>query len=114
MMIFISGLYENNERNRNIATEVAKYLYRHYEKTEYVSGIWSFPLDYNDISIESCITLMSKCDKVIFLSNYKNSNGANTERDYAKFEDMESYYFDLDTRLIYNLDKNDNLDLIDL
>ena len=113
-MIFISGLYENNERNRNIATEVAKYLYRHFEKDIYVSGIFSFAREYEDIDLDECITLMSKCDKVIFLSNYKNSTGANTERDYAKFEDMESYYFDLDTRLIYNLDKNDNLNLIDL
>lgn len=113
-MIFISGTYGGDKRNKEIAEECARYLYRHFKRDIYVSGIFSFAREYEDIDLDECITLMSKCDKVIFLSNYKNSSGANTERDYAKFEDIESYYFDLDTRLIYNLDKNDNLDLIDL
>ena len=109
-MIFISGAYGGDKRNKEIAEECAKYLYRHYEKTEYVSGIWSFPLDYNDISIESCITLMSKCDKVIFISNYKNSDGAKIEYEFALKNKLEMYLFDLDTREIIKIDEKIGLE----
>ena len=109
-MIFISGAYGGDKRNKEIAEECARYLYRHFEKDIYVSGIFSFAREYEDIDLDECITLMSKCDKVIFLSNYKNSDGAKIEYEFALKNKLEMYLFDLDTREIRKIDEKIGLE----
>ena len=109
-MIFISGAYGGNKRNKEIAEECARYLYRHFEKDIYVSGIFSFAREYENIPIEDCLELLKLCNKILFLSSYKNSDGAKIEYEFALKNKLEMYLFDLDTREIRKIDEKIGLE----
>ena len=72
-MIFISGAYGGDKRNKEIAEECARYLYRHFEKDIYVSGIFSFAREYENIPIEDCSNCMVEFNKTQLIKKKKKN-----------------------------------------
>lgn len=117
-MLFLSGEYKGLKYNKSLAVESAKFLQKHYFPNDFfVSGIFSFSTEYEELeyekSMSNCLELLSKCDGVVFLSNYLNSVGAKIERDFVKDKQyIRKYYFDYIERVLYKMHDNGNLELI--
>ena len=63
--------------------------------------------------MNNCLELLSKCDGVVFLSNYLNSVGAKIEKDFVKDKQyIKKYYFDYIERTLYKMHDNGDLELI--
>lgn len=111
-MIFISGKYGGLEENKEIAIGSAKWLYENFNEDAYVSGIWSLPHSYDELpyddGLSNCIDLLEKCDSIIMLMNFYESEGALKELEYAKMRGKRIYLFDYTLYRLY-LFKDDKL-----
>lgn len=88
MLIYISHPYCGKKSNRinveNIITELSK---KHPENT-YISPIHCFGFMYDSVSYEHgldmCLSLLSKCDKMLVFGDWKNSRGCTAEVLFAE------------------------------
>ena len=90
MLIYCSHKFGGNMENAKDAELKIKKLQLADAKNTYISPIHAFGFMYNTVSYEDglklCLDLLSKCDKMIVLSEL--SRGVNAEIDYCVDNDI--------------------------
>ena len=122
-LIYGAGKYGGNPENKKLIEEVIKYLRKqdnsYYEsgcatidESEYVyfSPVHAFDMFYEDTeyyeALDYCLSVLERCDKAIFLSNWEESTGAKIEYGFCKGHSIPIEIFDL-SRLNWWLKKDE-------
>ena len=122
-LIYVAGKYGGNPENKKLIEEVIKYLRKqdnsYYEsgcatidESEYVyfSPVHAFDMFYEDTeyyeALDYCLSVLERCDKAIFLSNWEESTGAKIEYGFCKGHSIPIEIFDL-SRLNWWLKKDE-------
>ena len=122
-LIYVAGKYGGNPENKKLIEEVIKYLRKqdnsYYEsgcatidESEYVyfSPVHAFDMFYEDTeyyeALDYCLSVLERCDKAIFLSNFEESTGAKIEYGFCKGHSIPIEIFDL-SRLNWWLKKDE-------
>ena len=111
-LIYVAGKYGGNPENKKLIEEFIKYLRKqdesYYEsgcaaidESEYVyfSPVHAFDMFYEDTeyyeALDYCLSVLERCDKAIFLSNWEESTGAKIEYGFCKGHSIPIEIFDL-------------------
>ena len=120
-LIYVAGKYGGNPENKKLIEEVIKYLrkqdesYDEYAITDgiekvYFSPVHAFDMFYEDTeyyeALDYCLSVLERCDKAIFLSNFEESTGAKIEYGFCKGHSIPIEIFDL-SRLNWWLKKDE-------
>ena len=120
-LIYVAGKYGGNPENKKLIEEVIKYLrkqdesYDEYAITDgiekvYFSPVHAFDMFYEDTeyyeALDYCLSVLERCDKAIFLSNWEESTGAKIEYGFCKGHNIPIEIFDL-SRLNWWLKKDE-------
>ena len=122
-LIYVAGKYGGNPENKKLIEDVIKYLKQQdksYHKSEYAitdgsekvyfSPVHAFDMFYEDTeyyeALDYCLSVLERCDKAIFLSNWEESTGAKIEYGFCKGHSIPIEIFDL-SRLNWWLKKDE-------
>lgn len=88
MLIYISHPYGGKKNNKNSIEKIVNELSIKNPENTYVSPIHCFGFMYDSVSyehgLEMCLSLLSKCDKMLVFGDWKNSRGCTAEVLFAE------------------------------
>ncbi|MDU6996013.1 MAG: DUF4406 domain-containing protein [Terrisporobacter othiniensis] len=103
-LIYVGGKYGGVEENKKLIEKAISHLKTMdkdklnsvflFDMTEkvYISPMHSFGFMYEDTEylegLDYCLTLLSKCDECVLLSNWEESTGAKIEYGFCKGHDI--------------------------